>query len=140
MKAGWKIVWLSAVVLAISFGAERLLVPDVVPVGYANEPQASWAVLTAFVLRAIELTAAWVGAIALVLMLGFLGESVARSLRGPAGYLASHATGRLSSPRKAQPPIFTGSDGSSRRFFSRPNRDGKATSATIAREAKAPAQ
>jgi hypothetical protein len=69
MKAGWKIVWLSAVVLAISFGAERLLVPDVVPVGYADEPQASWAVLTAFALRAIELTAGWVGAIALVLML-----------------------------------------------------------------------
>jgi len=69
MKAGWKIVWLSSVVLAISFGAERLLVPDVVPIGYADEPQASWMVLTAFVLRAIELTAAWVGAIALVLML-----------------------------------------------------------------------
>ena len=69
MKAGWKIFWLSAVVLAITLAAERLLVPDVVPVGYAEEPQASWAVLTAFALRSIELTAEWVGAIALVLML-----------------------------------------------------------------------
>ena len=51
MKAGWKIFWASALVLAISFGAEWLLVPDVVPVGYADEPQASWAVLTAFALR-----------------------------------------------------------------------------------------
>ncbi len=72
MKPGWRIFWLSVVVLAISFAAERLLVPDVVPVGYAEEPQASWAVLTAFALRSIELTAGWVGAIALVLMLASL--------------------------------------------------------------------
>lgn len=69
MKAGWKIFWLSAMVLAISLAAERLLVPDVVPVGYAEEPQASWAVLTAFALRSIELTAEWVAAISLVLVL-----------------------------------------------------------------------
>jgi hypothetical protein len=42
----------------------------VVPVGYAEEPQASWAVLTAFLLRAIELVAAWVAAIALAVMCG----------------------------------------------------------------------
>jgi hypothetical protein len=41
------------------------LVPDVVPVGYADGRQPSWAVLTAFLLPAIELTAAWVAAIAL---------------------------------------------------------------------------
>jgi hypothetical protein len=69
MRAGWKIFWLSAVVLAISVAAQRLFVPDVVPVGYADEPQASWAVLTAFALRSVELTAEWVAAIALVLML-----------------------------------------------------------------------
>jgi hypothetical protein len=70
MKAGWQVFWLSIVVLAVAFGAERLLVPDVVPVGYAEEPQPSWAVLTAFALRSIELTAEWVAAIALVLLLG----------------------------------------------------------------------
>jgi hypothetical protein len=70
MRAGWRIVWLAIVTFAIALGAEWLLVPDVVPVGYAEEPQASWAVLTAFVLRAIELTAAWVAAIAFVVMVG----------------------------------------------------------------------
>lgn len=70
MKAGWQVFWLSVVVLAVAFGAERLLVPDLVPVGYAEEPQPSWAVLTAFALRSIELTAEWVAAIALVLLLG----------------------------------------------------------------------
>ena len=69
MNAGWKVFWLAAVVLVITIGAERLLVPDVVPVGYGEEPQASWAVLTAFALRSIKLTAEWVAAIALVLML-----------------------------------------------------------------------
>jgi hypothetical protein len=81
MQAGWKIFWLSVVVLAIGFGAERLLVPDVVPVGYADEPQSSWAVLTAFALRSIELTAEWVAAIALVLMLVLWAKA---RLRGPA--------------------------------------------------------
>jgi len=70
MNAGWRIVWLAVVTFAVAFGAAWLLVPDVVPVGYAEEPQASWAVLTAFVLRAIELTAAWVAAIALVVTVG----------------------------------------------------------------------
>jgi hypothetical protein len=69
MYAGWKIFWLAAIAFAIAFGLARLLVPDVVPIGYADEPQASWAVLTAFALRAIELTAAWVAAITLGVML-----------------------------------------------------------------------
>ena len=56
MKAGWKLFWASIVVLAVAFGLARWLVPDVVPIGYSEEAQASWAVLTAFVLRAIELT------------------------------------------------------------------------------------
>jgi hypothetical protein len=53
---------------------------------------------------------------------------------------APHFTGRLSRPRNAQPPIRTGSLWSSRRPFSRVNKLGSATSATMAREAKAPAQ
>ena len=56
------------------------------------------------------------------------------------GYPASQLTGRLSRPRNAQPPIRTGSDGSSRKPFNRLKMPGSATSATIAREAKAPAQ
>ena len=68
MRAAWKIFCLSAIVLAAAVGLAHLLVPDVVPVGYAEEPQASWAILTAFVLRAIALTAAWVAIIALSLL------------------------------------------------------------------------
>jgi hypothetical protein len=70
MSAGWKVFWLSAVVLIGTYGLAQLLVPDVVAVGYAEEPQPAWAVLTAFVLRAIELTAAWVAIIAMVLLFG----------------------------------------------------------------------
>jgi len=68
MKAGWKIFWASAVVLLVAFSLARLFVPDVVPIGYSEEPQASWAVITAFALRAIELTAAWVAAISFTLL------------------------------------------------------------------------
>jgi hypothetical protein len=70
MRAAWIILWLAIAAFAISLVLTRWLVPDVVPVGYAEEPQASWAVLTAFALRAIELTAAWVAVIALVLTVG----------------------------------------------------------------------
>ena len=134
MRAGWKIFTLAFVTLAISLAFGRWLVPDVVPVGYAEEAQASWAVLTAFALRAIELTATWVAALALAVTLGAWARSRLRH------QFASHVTGRLSSPRKAQPPILTGSDEQSRNPFNRANRLGSATSATMAREAKAPAQ
>jgi len=70
MRAAWKVFCLSAVVLAATLGLAHLLVPDVVPVGYAEEPQPSWAILTAFALRAIALTAAWVAIITLVLLAG----------------------------------------------------------------------
>ena len=68
MIAGWKIFGVAALVFLIAFACARLLVGDVVPVGYQEEAQPSWAVLTAFLLRAIELTAAWIAAIALAVM------------------------------------------------------------------------
>jgi hypothetical protein len=68
LKAGWRVFWTSVVVLVAAFGLARLLVPDVVPIAYGEEPQASWAVVTAFALRAIELTAAWVAVISFTLM------------------------------------------------------------------------
>jgi hypothetical protein len=70
MRAAWKIFCLSAIVLAAAVGLAHLLVPDVVPVGYAEEPQASWAILTAFALRAIALTAAWVAVITISVLVG----------------------------------------------------------------------
>jgi hypothetical protein len=70
MTAGWKVFWASVTVLAVAYGLAEWLVPNVVPVGYSEEPQTSWAVLTAFALRSIELTAAWVAVIALTLLCG----------------------------------------------------------------------
>jgi hypothetical protein len=70
MNAGWKIVFAAAVLFGLAFGAERLFVPDVVPVAYAEDPQPLWSVQVAFVLRSVELMAAGAGGIALVLMFG----------------------------------------------------------------------
>lgn len=70
MSAGWKVFWLSAIVLAIAYGAGRLLVPNIVPIAFAEDPQPSWAVMTAFSLRAIELTAAWVATISFSILAG----------------------------------------------------------------------
>lgn len=70
MNAGWKILWLAAATFAAAFAAAQWLVPDVVPIGFTKEAQASWAVLTAFMPRAIELIAAWVAAIAFAVMGG----------------------------------------------------------------------
>jgi hypothetical protein len=69
IKAGWKVFWLSLAVFGAALGAERL-VPDIVPIAFAEEPQAGWAVQLAFLLRSVELTTAIVAILALVLLLG----------------------------------------------------------------------
>lgn len=66
MKAGWMVFWSSIIVVAVAFGSARLLVPDVVPISYGEEAQASWAVIITFALRAI--VTAWVAAISFTLM------------------------------------------------------------------------
>jgi len=78
MNAGWKILLLSAAIFGAAFGAERLLVPDVVPVAFAEEPQPLWSLETAFVLRAIELMAAGAAVISLAIMLGMLLKRLPR--------------------------------------------------------------
>ena len=70
MTAGWKVFWASVAVLAVAYGLAEWVVPNVVPVGYSEQAQPSWTVLTAFALRSIELTAAWVAVIALTLLCG----------------------------------------------------------------------
>ena len=70
MNDGWKVFWLFSVVFAVAFGAERTFVADVVPVAFADLPQPLWAVLTAMVLRAVELMSGSVLLIALILMCG----------------------------------------------------------------------
>lgn len=72
MRAAWKIFCLFAVVLAAALGLAHQLVPDVVPVAFADEPQPSWAVMTAFFLRAVEMIAASVAMIALAVIVGGL--------------------------------------------------------------------
>jgi hypothetical protein len=67
MKTGWRLFSLFAAVFAVAFLTERRLVPDVVPIGFAEKPQALWSVETAFVLRAIELISSGVAIIALAL-------------------------------------------------------------------------
>jgi hypothetical protein len=69
MKPAWKLFLVFAAVFALTLGAEHVLVPQVVPVAFADEPQPLWSVETAFVLRAIELMSAGVAIITLVLML-----------------------------------------------------------------------
>ena len=70
MKDGWKIFLLAAAIFAIALGAERWLVPGVVPVAFAEQPQPLWSVETAFLLRAIELMMAGVATIALAVVFG----------------------------------------------------------------------
>jgi hypothetical protein len=82
MNAGWKVFWLFAVVFAAAFGAERTFVPDVVPIAFADEPQPSWMVETAFVLRALELMTGTIAIIALLLMLGVWADHL-RQVQGP---------------------------------------------------------
>ncbi|WP_370166532.1 hypothetical protein [Bradyrhizobium diazoefficiens] len=73
---------LSAVTFAAALGLAQLLVPDIVPVAFAEEPQGSWAVMTAFVLRAIELIAAAVAIIALAVLAGaYLQQELRRLFR-----------------------------------------------------------
>jgi hypothetical protein len=70
MNAGWKVFWLSVAVFGTALGAERLFVPDIVPIAFAEEPQPGWAVQLAFLLRTVELMTAAVAIIVLVLLLG----------------------------------------------------------------------
>ncbi|MCW2442469.1 UNVERIFIED_ORG: hypothetical protein M2216_002621 [Bradyrhizobium japonicum] len=82
MREAWKMFCLSAVTFAAALGLAQLLVPDIVPVAFAEEPQGSWAVMTAFVLRAIELIAAAVAIIALAVLAGaYLQQELRRLFR-----------------------------------------------------------
>ena len=69
MKAGSKLLVLFVVVFAVAFGAERMFVPDIVPIAFAEQPQPQWAVQLAFLLRTIEWLAASVAIISLAVML-----------------------------------------------------------------------
>jgi hypothetical protein len=65
MTVALKLLLLSLLVFVAAFAAERLLVPNVMPIAWSDEPQSLWAVEGAFMLRSVEITAAIVAAIAL---------------------------------------------------------------------------
>ncbi len=69
MKSGLRVFWVFAAVFAVAFALERMVVPHVVPVAFAEQPQPLWKVEMAFVIRALELMSAGVAIIALGLML-----------------------------------------------------------------------
>ena len=81
MNAGWKVFWLFAAVFAAALGLERTFVPDVVPIAFADLPQPSWMLQTAFLLRSLELMTGSVAMIALLLMLGVWAERL-REMQG----------------------------------------------------------
>jgi hypothetical protein len=76
MNPGWKVFWLFAAMFAAALGLERTFVPDVVPIAFADEPQPSWMVQTAFLLRALELMTGSVAFIALILMFGVWADKL----------------------------------------------------------------
>jgi hypothetical protein len=81
MNAGWKVFWMFAAVFAVVLGLERTFVPDVVPIAFAEEPQPSWMVQTAFLLRTLELMTGGVALMALILMLGVWADKL-RQMQG----------------------------------------------------------
>ena len=81
MHSGWKVFFLFAAVFAAALGLERTFVPDVVPIAFADLPQPSWMVQTAFVLRSLELMTGSVAMIALLLMFGVWAEKL-REMQG----------------------------------------------------------
>jgi hypothetical protein len=74
MKSGLRVFVVFAAVFAVAFVLKRALVPHVVPVSFAEEPQPLWAVETAFVLRALELMSGSIALIALLLVFGVLAD------------------------------------------------------------------
>ena len=92
MREAWKMFCLAAVTFGIALGLAHEFVPDIVPVAFAEEPQGSWAVMTAFVLRAIELITAAVAIIALAVLAGaYLQQELRRRFRSTSSRWASQA-------------------------------------------------
>ena len=69
MRSGLRVFWVFAAVCAAAFALERMVVPHVMPVAFAEQPHPLWKVETAFVIRALELMSGGVAVIALGLML-----------------------------------------------------------------------
>lgn len=82
MKSGLRVFGVFAAVFAVAFVLERTVVPHVVPVAFAEQPQPLWKVETAFVIRALELMSGGVAIIALGLMLAAWARTLGRHRAG----------------------------------------------------------
>ena len=81
MNSGWKVFLLFALMFAAAFGAERMFVPDIVPIAFADEPQPAWAVQTAFVLRTFELMFGAMSIIGFLLMCGVGADKLQEKMK-----------------------------------------------------------
>jgi hypothetical protein len=54
MRTFWTLFLMSVGIFIVAFLAREILVPNVVPIAAVDEPQAPWAVLLAFLLKAVE--------------------------------------------------------------------------------------
>jgi hypothetical protein len=80
MKSGLRVFWVFAAVFAVAFVLERMFVPHIVPVAFAEQPQPLWKVEAAFVIRALELMSGGVAVIALGLMLAAWARRLAERI------------------------------------------------------------
>jgi hypothetical protein len=67
-SSAMKILFMSTAVYLLALAAQHIIVPNIVPIAWAQEPQPLWAVQVAFLLVSIENTAAFVALIVLMLV------------------------------------------------------------------------
>jgi hypothetical protein len=87
-RAWFLLVLLCLAVYGAAFVTRQVLVPGIVPVAFAEEPQSSSAVQAAFLLRAIEMTAGLGGMMLLIAAFGALVNArAAKTARAEKGAL-----------------------------------------------------
>ena len=62
-------------VYGAAFAARQVFAPGIVPIAFAEEPQSSWAVQLAFLLRATEMIAGLSGILLLIAAFGVLASA-----------------------------------------------------------------
>jgi hypothetical protein len=81
-RAWLQLVLLCLAIYGAAFATRQVLAPGIVPVAFAEEPQSSFAVQAAFLLRAIEMTAGLGGMLLLIAAFGALVNARAAKRRG----------------------------------------------------------
>jgi hypothetical protein len=81
-RAWWQLVLLCLVVYGVAFMTRQVLAPGIVPIAFAEEPQSTFAVQLAFLLRAIEMTAGLSGMLLLIAAFGKFVNAKSDKARG----------------------------------------------------------